>query len=289
MKTIVITGATSGIGLEAAKTLAGEGYRILGIGRSGERCEKARAEILAQNAGADVTYFTADLMQQREVLRVAGQITSWAEENAGGTLYALINNAGCVRSWYMTTDEGYEQQFALNYLAAFLLTRHLFPLLNKPNGRVILTGSGSHLHTRVHWEDVMGRRRYNPLTAYKQSKLCGLLFAWGFNKRFADTGVRAYVADPGLVNTDIGSKETGGLVRWVWKLRKGHGVAPSVPAKTYAFLCDSEHEPAGLYYEWNREKPYSRQVTHWNADRLWEMSERLCGVRFGKGQEVCES
>ena len=119
----------------------------------------------------------------------------------------------------------------------------------------------------------MLRHRYNPLLAYKQSKLCGMLFAKGLNDRYARTGVRAYVVDPGLVNTDIGNKGTGGLVNLVWKLRKGSGVSPAVPAKTYAFLCDSGHQPQGLYYDQCRERRYSRQVTRENADRLWKLSE----------------
>lgn len=282
MKTIVITGATSGIGLESAKLLAKKGYRIVGVGRSGERCAKAREDILAGNEGADVAFFTADLMQQREALRAADEITVYINENGGGELHALINNAGCVRSWYMTTDEGYEQQFALNYLSAFLLTHRLLPLLQKANGRVILTGSGSHKHTKVRWDDIMLRRRYSPLLAYKQSKLLGMLFAKGMNDRLSDTGVRAYVVDPGLVNTEIGNKGTGGLVDWVWKLRKGCGVSPDVPAQTFAFLCDTERQPRGLYYYLGRERRYSGQVTGENAERLFVLSETLCGVRFGK-------
>lgn len=285
MKTIVITGATSGIGLETAKALAGEEYRILGVGRSKERCEKAKTDILTQVGNAEAMCFTADLMQQREVLRAAEQIIADLEAT-GGELHALIHNTGCVRSWYMTTDEGYEQQFALNYLAAFLLTRSLFPKLRQAKGRVILTGSGSHRHTKVRWDDVMLSRRYNPLLAYKQSKLCGMLFAEGINDRFADAGVRAFVADPGLVNTEIGSKETGGLVRLVWALRKGHGVSPEIPAKTFVWLCDPKNDPQGLYYGLHGQEPYSRQVTRANADRLWKLSEKLCGVHFGK--ETCE-
>jgi NAD(P)-dependent dehydrogenase (short-subunit alcohol dehydrogenase family) len=285
MKTIVITGATSGIGLESAKLLAKKGYRILGVGRSEERCGKARDEILARNEHANVAFFTADLMQQRDVLRVADEITAYIDENGGGELHALINNAGCVRSWYMTTDEGYEQQFALNYLSAFLLTHRLLPPLKKANGRVILTGSGSHKHTKVRWDDIMLRRRYNPLLAYKQSKLLGMLFAKGMNDRLSDTATRAYVVDPGLVNTDIGNKGTGGLVDLVWKLRKGRGVSPAVPAETFAFLCDSERQPQGLYYYLCRERRFSGQVTAENAERLFRLSEKLCNVRFGKEQD----
>jgi NAD(P)-dependent dehydrogenase (short-subunit alcohol dehydrogenase family) len=102
------------------------------------------------------------------------------------------------------------------------------------------------------------------------------------NDRYATAGIRAYVVDPGLVNTDIGNKETGGLVNFIWSLRKRYGVPPSVPAKTFAFLCEQKIPPEGLYYCLCKEKNYSRQVTSENADRLFELSERLCDIRYGK-------
>jgi len=284
MKTAVITGASSGIGFETSRLLSALGYNVLGIGRSEAKCRKAEEMILSENLNAKITYLVADLMQQREVVRVAEEINRYLNENCNGELYALINNAGCVRSWYMTTEEGYEQQFALNHLAGFLLTYKLLPALKKAHGRVIMTGSNSHFGARIHWNDVMLRRRYNPLTAYKQSKLCNLLFAKGLNDRFAAAGIRAYVVDPGLVNTDIGNKETGGLVSFIWTLRKRHGVHPSVPAETYAFLCEQNPKPEGLYYYLCREKKYSRQVTVDNAERLFELSERLCGIHYERGK-----
>lgn len=286
MNTVVITGATSGIGLETARILTRHGFRVLAVGHSRDNCDRAKESILSENKEAKITCFFGDLMQQREVTRVAREITDSLNENGNGELYALINNAGCARSWYMTTDEGYEQQFALNYLAGFLLTHELLPLLQKAKGRVIMTGSRSHKGIKVHWDDVMLRRGYNPLTAYKQSKLCDILFAAGFNERYAAMGVRAYVVDPGLVNTDIGNKKTGGLVNFVWMLRKRHGVAPAVPAKTYAFLCEQECAPKGLYYKLCKETAYSRQVTSENANRLFALSERLCGVNFDRENAV---
>ncbi len=282
MKTIVITGATSGIGLEAARLLAGEGFAVIGIGRSEERGKTARDNILATHPQANVRYCTADLMQQREVLRVAEEIQTELIESGSEGLHALINNAGCVRSWYMTTDEGYEQQFALNYLAGFLLTHALFPQLKQAQGRVIFTGSGSHKHIKVRWDDLMFSRRYHPLLAYKQSKLLVMLLAKGINARFDATGVRAFVVDPGLVNTDIGNKETGGLVNLVWKLRKSSGAPPRIPAHTYAFLCDLATTPQGLYYNQTLEKRYAKAVTQGNAERLIAVSQQLCDVVFGK-------
>jgi len=278
MKTVVITGATSGIGLEVARLLAGQGFNVLGIGRDETRCRQAEASILSENPGARVACFAADLMQQREVVRIASVIRNLLDAQWNGELHALINNAGCVRSRYMTTEDGYEQQFALNHLAGFMLTHMLLPALLKARGRVILTGSNSHKGIRVHWKDPMFRRWYNPLIAYKQSKLCNILFAKGLNDRYGNTGIRAYVVDPGLVKTDIGNKETGFLVNLVWSLRKRHGVPPAVPAETYLYLCRQEPAPEGLYYYLCKEKAYSRQVTSENANRLFEISRRLCGL-----------
>ena len=262
--------------------MAGKGFRVIGVGRSVQRGQEAKESILASHPQADATFLTADLMQQREVLRIAEEIQADLCEHGDHGLHALINNAGCVRSWYMTTDEGYEQQFALNTLAGFLLTHALFSQLKQASGRVIFTGSGSHKHVRVRWDDLMFSRRYRPLMAYKQSKLLSMLLAVGINERREATGVRAYVVDPGLVNTEIGSKETGGLVNFVWKLRKSSGVSPKVPAKTFAFLCDPAQEPQGLYYELTRERRYSAQVTRENAARLMAVAGQLCGVEFGK-------
>lgn len=210
MKTIVITGATSGIGFETARLLAMQGYQVFGIGRSQENCAQAQSMILQSAPDGQIRFYVADLLQQREVVQVANQVRMDLEKNSDGALHALINNAGCARSWYMTTEEGYEHQFALNYLTGFLLTYALLPSLYKARGRVIMTGSKSHHGAKVHWEDVMLTRRYNPLTAYKQSKLCDILFAKGFNDRYAQWGMRAYTVDPGLVRTDIGNK-TGEL------------------------------------------------------------------------------
>ena len=282
MKTVAITGATSGIGLETARLLAGKGYRVIGVGHNAENCEKALRDLLAQQPDADVTMIAADLLQRREVLRAAKEIAVRVTERSGGELYALINNAGCARSWYMTTEEGFEHQFALNYLAGYLLTDALLPQLRKAGGRVIMTGSESHRNCRVRWNNVMLSDGYHPLAAYKQSKLCDILFARGLNDRYADWGIRGYTVDPGLVNTEIGSKQTAGIVRYFWERHKRRGVSPAVPARTYVYLCDQETAPDGLYYSLCREKRHSRQVTGQNADRLFALSEQLCGAPFGE-------
>ena len=282
MKSVIITGASSGIGFAAACKFASRGYRIIGVGHCMANCEKARHALISAFPLAEIVFFSGELMQQREVVRVAEEIGRYLEENCGGKLDALINNVGGVRSVYTTTEEGYEQQFALNHLASFLLTCKLIPYLEKAGGRVLITGSNSHKGIKIHWEDPMLKKAYNPLTAYKQSKLCSILFTQGLNDRYAEKGISAYTVDPGLVNTDIGNKQTGGLVNFIWTLRKKHGVSPEIPAETYLFLCEQERAPEGLYYYLCRERRFSKEVTKENADRLFELSERLCGIVYYK-------
>lgn len=280
MKTAVITGASSGIGFAASAELIQKGYRIIGIGHDPARCEEAEYKLRMLSADAEVTFLCGDLMQQREVERIASQIIQLLHERNENRLEVLINNAGCVRSWYTTTEEGFEQQFALNHLASFLLTYRLLSQLKRAQGRVIFTGSESHKHMRMHWNDLMLTRGYNPLTAYKQSKLANILFAKGLNERYLGDGITSYVVDPGLVCTDIGCKNTGGLVDWVWSRRKKHGVPPEVPAKTYAYLCETNPAPRELYYHLCKPNNYSCQVTHENAKKLFALSEKLCGIQY---------
>lgn len=280
MKTVVITGATSGIGFEAACAITAQGLRVIGVGRSAERCERAREALLSGMPEANVDFVCGDLSSQREVHAVADAILSLLGDEG---LWVLISNAGGVRSWYTTTADGYEMQFALNHLAGFLLAHRLWPRLKQAGGRIILTGSNSHKMARMHWKDIMFQRRYSCLMAYKQSKLCNMLFAAELNRR--QSAVKAYVVDPGLVNTDIGNKETSGLVDVFWKLRKRGGVDPEVPAQTYAFLCSRQPAPEGLYYHNCRSVAYSKRVNDAaDAKRLFELSEQLCGVKFGGGE-----
>lgn len=283
MKTVVITGATSGIGLEVARLLAGRGFSVIATGRTAQRCESARDSILASAPGAQRRFYAADLMRRREVLELSARIREDLDRTAGGRLHVLINNAGCARNWYVTTEDGIEQQFALNYLAGFVLTHELLEALLRAGGRILMTASQSHRGIRVHWDDPMLTRGYNPLTAYKQSKLCDILFARALNDRYAPLGIRAYAVDPGLVKTEIGNK-AGGLVSLVWTLRKHWGIPPSASAETFARLCLLPRHPVGLYFDRYGEKAFSRQVTAENGARLLSLSERLCGITYREAE-----
>lgn len=281
MKAVVITGATSGIGLAVARELLEKKYGILGIGHRQENTKAVWQQLKEEFPDCFIWYTYGDLMQQSEVKRIAQQLRQVIQDDCQGQLNALINNVGCVRSWYATTQEGYEQQFALNHLAGFLLTHYLLPYLKKGKGKILFTGSASHKHMKMRWNDLMFQRRYHPLLAYKQTKLANLLFATALNERLQGDGVQAYVVDPGLVNTDIGLKETGGLVKAVWKMRKRGGVSARQAASTYRMLCE-QLSPAGLYYRFCKQEPYSKYVTKESAERLFSISEELCGISFGE-------
>ena len=286
-KTIVITGATSGIGLAAASELARQGADVIGVGRSAQNCASAEAGIRRENPGAHIRFLQADLSSQRQVRQLAAGLRPLLPDG----LDVLVNNAGTVSNWYTATEDGYELQFAVNHLAGFLLAHELLPELHKSSGgRVLTTSSGSHRSTRMHWRDVMYRRGYHILLAYKQSKLANVLFSAEFNRRYGkDTSLRAYAVDPGLVNTPIGLKGTSGLARLVWKWRSSGGAAPEIGAATIvhlatAELSDSDRE--AVYWKNCRPLAASRAARdEEEAARLWELSLRLCGLEAARVED----
>lgn len=283
-KTIVITGATSGIGLAAAKELVLKGSYVIGTGRSEERCRSAEQEIIGICPGAKISYLAADLSSLSEVRRLAAGIRETLVKDGFSHLDVLINNAGTVSSWYVSTVDGFELQFAVNHLAPFLLTHELLPLLGRSQaGTVICTSSGSHYRTRLRWNDIMLRKHYNTLLAYKQTKLANVLFVTELNRRLAAAGssIKAFALDPGLVNTDIGFKGTSGIARIVWQFRSKGGTPPEIPARSMAYLAlDPVPRSTGKIY-WKDCRPKEPSAYSQRPDiakRLWELSERMCGI-----------
>ncbi len=294
-RTILITGATSGIGLAAAEELAARGWQILGVGRSPERCRQADAAIRGGCPEARLAWLCADLATQADVRRLASEASAWLAA-AGLPLDVLLNCAATVRSWYTATPDGYEMQSAVNHLAGYLLARLLQPqLAASPLARVLTVSSASHKGVQIRWGDIMNRRRYSCLRAYQQSKLCNVLFTREFNRRAANsqpdascdpvapdgTPVRAIAVDPGLVRTEIGSKWTGGLIARFWNQRRRHGISAWQAAAGIVWLCKQapDWQPADDYYQNCEPAATSRAARDPDAAaRLWELSARLCGL-----------
>ena len=277
----MVTGATSGIGYELARILAARGATVIGVGRDPARSAEAASRISAATGNDRVSFEVADLSSLAEVRALAERISARAAR-----IDVLVNNAGCFAFRRRETVDGIESQFALNYLAGYLLTRLLLPRMtgagsgSRSGARVIMVSSGSHYSGRVHWADVGLGRMYNGLAAYDQSKLAAVLFAAELARQLGPSSqVGTYAVDPGLVKTDIGMKGTGPLVRLVWRLRTRGGISPAEAAATVAFLAlDPLIEGrTGLYWKGCRAiAPSKRALRREDARRLWELSERLC-------------
>ncbi len=282
-KTIVVTGATSGIGLATATALAGLGAHVVGAGRSAQRCREAERRLRAINPAADATYCVADLSLQSEVRRAAAEVRGILAAHGLDHLDGLVNNAGTFTYWLNLTAEGFETQWAVNHLAPFLLTLELLPLLQAaPAGRIVTVSSESHAHTRLDWEDIQLRRHYNGLQAYKQSKMANVLFTAELNRRLGPgSRVRAFAADPGLVQTDIGFKGTPGVARWVWARRRAMGIPPEEAAKGIVHLLGEVSLGSAREVYWRDGQPRRADPQALDMDngrRLWALSTQMCGL-----------
>jgi retinol dehydrogenase 12 len=274
----VVTGATSGIGLATARELAGNGIAVIGVGRDAARCEAARLQVLEAFPQTQVEYLLCDLSSQTQIRCLAREIISRHER-----LDMLINVAGAVSSYFMTTEDGIELQLSVDHLAPFLLTHELLPLLQKSHqGRVVTVSSGSHYGAKLDFNDLQLRRHYSCLGQYKRVKLCNVLFTAELNRRLGrGSTVKAFAADPGLVRTEIGLKGTTGIEKLVWKLRMKSGVDPSVPAGAIAWLAtEPSLSKADDVYWYNRmpKNPSPFALREDAGKLLWEASERLCRI-----------
>ncbi|MDR3577776.1 MAG: SDR family NAD(P)-dependent oxidoreductase [Anaerolineaceae bacterium] len=282
-KTYVVTGATSGIGLATASALVRRGAGVIGVGRCEERCRQAQAQLLAVSPGAKVRYCLADLSLQSQIRALNSQIRSLLAVDGKDSLDGLVNNAGVFTYWLALTAEGFETQWAVNYLAPFLLTNLLLSLLMAaPAGRVVTVSSDSHQGGRLNWQDLQLRRHYDGLRAYANTKLANLLFTLEFNRLMGPhSTLKAFAADPGLVKTDIGFKGTPALVRWVWGRRRAAGVPAEKSVEGILFLLTepSLQDAADFYWKDKQARRASRRAVDKEAAALlWLQSEQMCGM-----------
>lgn len=281
-KVVIISGATSGIGRQAALRFAEQGCTVIGIGRSEANCRAAEDFIRQQVPQAVPHFVLADLSVQAQVRRAAQEIRTWLVQRGQDRIDILINNAGTYAGKLTYTAEGFERTLAVNHLAAFLLTHALLPLLQRSeDARVLTVSSGSHYRTWLNIGRLNRPLLFTGLWAYKTSKLCNVLFTQAFNRRYAASGVRAFAVDPGLVNTEIGFKGTGWLSKLVWSLRQRKGTAPDVPVQTMLHLAQMENQYNSSTFYWKdcRPKTPSRAARSQRlAEELWQASRQWCGI-----------
>jgi NAD(P)-dependent dehydrogenase (short-subunit alcohol dehydrogenase family) len=262
--TVLVTGATDGLGRRVALELAGRGAAVLLHGRSRERCEAVVEELRGQTGTEGSRYYLADFSSLGEVRGLAEQIFS---EHAH--LDVLVNNAGIIAREREETEDGLELTFAVNYLAHFLLTNLLVPLLrDSAPARVVNVASAGQ--SPVVFRDVMLERGYDGMRAYTQSKLAQVMFTFELAEHLQGTGVTTNVLHPATLMDTKMVLETFG--------RASSSVQEGTDATVRLAVSPKLEGVTGRYFEGTREARANRQAYEGEArKRLWDLSEELCG------------
>ncbi|MEO8707263.1 MAG: SDR family oxidoreductase [Kofleriaceae bacterium] len=278
-KTVVITGASSGIGLETARVVAGKGARVVMVVRSAQRGQAAIDKIHETAPGAKLELVLADLYSLAEVRRAGDEIRRRCDR-----VDVLVNNAGLIHDRRELTVDGFERTFALNHLAAFQLTYELREkLAASAPARVITVASFGHTFARYDWDDIHTMNHWRGQTiVYGVSKLCNIWFAREASRRFAGKRVTSNSLHPGAVASNFGGSGS-------WWFRMGTKVARPFMldvergARTSVFLASSPavEGVTGEYFARSKiARPTRRARDDGEARRLWQLSERLCGVSW---------
>jgi len=272
-KTVVATGATSGIGEIAAVELAGMGARVVFIARDAKRAEATLAKLKAVAPGRGHRAHIADLSLVAEIRRVGGEIAA-----SEARVDVLINNAGAIFSDRRVTAEGLEMTFALNHMAYFTLTQTLRDrLVGSSPTRVVSTASAAHYGAKLDFDDLQCAHGYSAWRAYNRSKLANILFTRELAKRLAGTGVTANCLHPGVVASRFGDA-AGGWTGRLFPIFKRFAISPAQGADTIVYLASSPDVAtvSGGYFAKRKVKTPSRAASDdAAAARLWEKSEAI--------------
>jgi NAD(P)-dependent dehydrogenase (short-subunit alcohol dehydrogenase family) len=276
-RTVLITGGTSGIGKATAIGIAALGARVAITGRDLERAAAAAADVRAASGNPNVDAFGADLSSRAEVRRLAAEVLA-----AYPRLDVLVNNVGGSWATRHVTADGLERTFAVNYLAAFMLTNLLLDRLKaSAPARVVNVSSGAQSSGRIDFDDLQGERDYSERTAYPQSKLASLMFTYELARRLEGTGVTANVLHPGVVNTGFGAEDPGVIFKVLVPFMRPFMKTPAKGAATSIFLASSPEVDgvSGQYFADSSPRTSSKaSYDVAAATRLWEVSAALSGL-----------
>ena len=273
-KTCIITGATDGIGLEAAAELGALGARLVLVGRNRAKGEVALTALRQRVPGLEAQMHYADLSRCDEIGRLVPELLA-----AAPRIDVLLNNAGAFFAERVVIEDGLEQTFALNHMGYFRLTALLRErLIASAPARIVNVASEAHRNASLDFDDLQTARGYNGWKAYQRSKLANILFTRALARRLAGTGVTANCLHPGFVKTGFGDNNRG---FWGIGIRLGKLFAAiSVPrgAETLVYLASAPEIQGvtGKYFDKCREREPNAAVRNdADAERLWKESERL--------------
>ncbi len=285
-KTILVTGANTGIGWDAARVLAERGARVLLACRDEDKARDAIDRIKVTAPDADLAYIPLDLTSLTSVKAAADQVLE--EER----LDALVNNAGVMVPPKMQTQDGFELQFGVNHLGHFALTGHLLPKLkDQPGARVINVSSGAHKSGHIDYDDLHAEKSYSRIKRYSMSKFANILFMYELQRRLEKAGSPAIsvACHPGGANTDLG-RHLPGIFRILFlplslmMNSSAEGALPTLMATTAADVQGGDYfGPAGMG-EFARSAKKVETIGHSrdeaDAARLWDVSTELTGVSY---------
>jgi NAD(P)-dependent dehydrogenase (short-subunit alcohol dehydrogenase family) len=262
--TILVTGATDGLGRRVAQVLAAKGAAVLLHGRSPERLEATLEELRSQTSSEKANSYLADLSSLAAVRDLVERIFSEHDR-----LDVLVNNAGIIVRERKESEDGYELTFAVNYLSHFLLTRLLLPLLkDSAPARIINVASAGQ--SPLDFSNLMLERGYEAMKAYSQSKLAQVMFTFELTEHLRDTGVTVNALHPAsLMDTKMVQSTFGYSMSTVEEGTEAVvrlAISPEIEGVT------------GRYFDGKREARANRQADDPRArHRLWVLSEQLCG------------
>jgi NAD(P)-dependent dehydrogenase (short-subunit alcohol dehydrogenase family) len=290
-KIVVITGATSGLGLCCAETLAARGADVVMAVRNTAKGQAASADIRTRHPAAKISVESLDLSSLASVRDFAARADA-----AYPHIDVLLNNAGLgLTPERVVTVDGFEQQFATNHLGHFALTGRLVPvLLRAPAPRVVPVASIAHRRGAILWDDPQQANGYSGRAAYNQSKLANLMFALELARRAAAQGSRlaSIAAHPGLSRTGFIAatgmpgymQRVGMLASYLLGQNAEAGAAPLLYAAAMPDAVNGDYWGPDGFLEIRgapaRGKVWPHALVAADQARLWDMSERLTGVVF---------
>ncbi len=267
-RTIVITGASDGIGASAARTLAAQGENVVVVGRSAEKTRK-----VAQEAGAD--HFVADFAELAQVRRLAAELRDKYPQ-----IDVLANNAGGIMGDRELTVDGHEKTFQINHLAPFLLTTELMDLLTASKATVINTSSvANSIFARFDINDLDAARSYSTNRAYGNAKLANILFTAELHNRYNAAGISTAAFHPGGVATNFAADSTSPMRVAYKSFLKRFMLTPEQGADTLVWLANAVpgHDwVSGAYYAKRKLAKANKQA--YDAGLARELWERSAGM-----------
>jgi len=273
-KTVLVTGATDGVGFATAGALAKLGATAILVGRNADK-GAACVNAIRRACGHDrVSFLRADLSAMAEVAALARQIAA-----AHDQLDVLVNNAGGLFLERRETVDGLEYTFALNHLAYFLLTRDVLDLLKAaPAARIVNVASGVHRGVGIDFDDLQAARHYDGWLAYRRSKLMNVMFSYALARDLVVNGIAVNALHPGFVRSRFG-RNNGGFAALSLRLAQligGVSAAQGASTGVYLAASDAVAGVSGEYFEKSQSvpsSPESRRVAE--QQRLWQLSEEL--------------